>query len=342
MQGNFHHTGRSRLAVVLLASGLTAACSTYHPLDRGSNVPWANAASPRQVVQAAAVSDTAGAAWAQAAGTVAGGYRVRPGDRLSTLAGRFGVTVRALADANQLEAPYVIYVGQALRIPGATAVAAAREPAVAILGARYVVRHGDTLSSIARRADVSLVQLAAANGIAAPYEVYAGQRLRIPAAGEVAAAPAPAKATLAVHTSGKAPPLSGDGFLWPVNGKVIGGFGPTASGQRRDGIDIAAREGAPVLAAEAGVVAYAGDGIRTLGRLILIRHADGYITTYAHNAALLVAAGDAVARGQVIARVGSSGDVTRSQLHFEIRKGRQPIDPETVLVHEPTAVASTQ
>ena len=107
---------------------------------------------------------------------------------------------------------------------------------------------------------------------------------------------------------------------------MIGGFGPIGPGQRRDGIDIAAREGAPVLAAEDGIVAYAGDGIRTLGRLILIRHDEGYITTYAHNAALLVEAGDAVARGQVIARVGSTGDVTRSQLHFEIRKGRKPID----------------
>jgi murein DD-endopeptidase MepM/ murein hydrolase activator NlpD len=141
---------------------------------------------------------------------------------------------------------------------------------------------------------------------------------------------------------GKAPPLSGQGFLWPVNGKVIGGFGPIGAGQRRDGIDIAAREGAPVLAAEDGIVAFAGEGIRTLGRLILIRHDEGYITTYAHNAALLVEAGTTVGRGQVIARVGSSGDAPRPLLHFEIRKGRQPLDPETVLVHAPTAVASTQ
>jgi murein DD-endopeptidase MepM/ murein hydrolase activator NlpD len=96
-----------------------------------------------------------------------------------------------------------------------------------------------------------------------------------------------------------------------------------------------------VVAAEDGIVAYVGEGIRSLGRLILIRHAEGYITTYAHNAALLVDAGAAVERGQVIARVGASGDAPRPMLHFEIRRGRQPIDPETVLVQEPTAVAST-
>ena len=122
---------------------------------------------------------------------------------------------------------------------------------------------------------------------------------------------------------------------------MIGDFGRTRQGQRRDGIDIAAREGAPVLAAEDGVVAYAGDGVHGYGRLILVRHGDGYITTYAHNAALLVEAGELVERGQVIARVGSTGDVTRSLLHFELRKGRKPIDPEAVLVHEGTTVAST-
>jgi murein DD-endopeptidase MepM/ murein hydrolase activator NlpD len=213
---------------------------------------------------------------------------------------------------------------------------------VVVIGDRYVVQRGDTLSSIANRIDVPLVRLAAANALASPYPVYAGQKLRIPGADEVVIKPAPPKKALALAVPGKAPPLSGRGFLWPVNGKVIGGFGPTGAGQRRDGIDIAAREGAPVLAAEDGVVAFAGDGIRTLGRLILIRHAEGYITTYAHNAALLVEAGAVVERGQVIARVGATGDAPRPLLHFEIRKGRQPLDPEAILVREPTTVASTQ
>ena len=122
--------------------------------------------------------------------------------------------------------------------------------------------------------------------------------------------------------------------------KVVGQFGESGKGQRRDGIDIAARKGTPVVAAENGVVAYAGEGVGSYGRLILLRHGDGYVTTYAHNASLMVAVGDLVRRGQVIARVGDTGDATGSQLHFELRKGRTPIDPEKHLVHDSTEVAS--
>ena len=94
--------------------------------------------------------------------------------------------------------------------------------------------------------------------------------------------------------TGDPPPLAGDDFLWPVNGKVIGAFGKIDQWRRRDGIDIAARRGAPVLAAQDGIVAYAGEGIRGYGKMILLRHDQGYITTYAHNAAILVEVGDRV------------------------------------------------
>ena len=138
------------------------------------------------------------------------------------------------------------------------------------------------------------------------------------------------------------PPLKNADFLWPVSGKVIGSFGPIYQWRRRDGIDIAARWGAPVLAAQEGIVAYAGDVIREYGQMILLLHDQGYITTYAHNAALLVGVGDVVRRGQVIARVGDSGDTNRIMLYFELRKGRTPIDPQARLVHDGTAVAITE
>jgi murein DD-endopeptidase MepM/ murein hydrolase activator NlpD len=138
------------------------------------------------------------------------------------------------------------------------------------------------------------------------------------------------------------PPLKNADFLWPVSGKVIGSFGPIDQWRRRNGIDIAARWGAPVLAAQDGIVAYAGDVIREYGQMILLLHDQGYITTYAHNAALLVGVGDVVRRGQVIARVGDSGNTNRSMLYFELRKGRTPIDPQTRLVHDGTAMAITE
>jgi murein DD-endopeptidase MepM/ murein hydrolase activator NlpD len=339
MQRILHHIDLRRLATILAACSLITACSTYQPLGRGSDVPWAKAArhqgaapAPERAYQQPAHS--------KVVEVMPGGYRVQPGDRLSTLAKRYGVSVRALAQENRLEAPYVIYSGQILRIPDHGAVE--REPTVVTIGDRYVVRRGETLSGIARRIDVSMVELAAVNQIDSPYDLYVGQNLRLPGPDGVGIEPAVAKPALGPISRDAPPPLSGQGFLWPVNGKVVGGFGPIGQGQRRDGIDIAARQGAPVLAAEDGIVAYAGEGIRGYGRLVLLRHAEGYITTYGHNAALLVEVGEMVQRGQVIARVGATGDATRSQLHFELRKGRTPIDPETVLVREPTAIASTE
>jgi murein DD-endopeptidase MepM/ murein hydrolase activator NlpD len=120
-------------------------------------------------------------------------------------------------------------------------------------------------------------------------------------------------------------------FLWPVTGKVVSEFGPLADGLHNDGINIAAPMGTPVRAAENGVVVYAGNELRGFGNMLLIRHADGFVTAYAHNESLLVARGDTVERGQIIARVGSSGNVDSPQLHFEIRVGTDAVDPRDYL-----------
>jgi len=120
-------------------------------------------------------------------------------------------------------------------------------------------------------------------------------------------------------------------FLWPVTGKVVSEFGPLADGLHNDGINIAAPRGTPVRAAENGVVVYAGNELRGFGNMLLIRHADGFVTAYAHNESLLVARGDTVERGQIIARVGSSGNVDSPQLHFEIRVGTDAVDPREYL-----------
>jgi murein DD-endopeptidase MepM/ murein hydrolase activator NlpD len=116
-----------------------------------------------------------------------------------------------------------------------------------------------------------------------------------------------------------------------VKGRVIATFGPQARGIHNDGMNIAAPRGTPIRAAENGEVAYDGDGIKALGNLLLIRHADGYMTAYAHAETLLVKKGDVVRRGQVIARVGDSGGVSEPQLHFEIRQGAQAIDPQPLM-----------
>src|SRR5690606_2702127 len=99
-----------------------------------------------------------------------------------------------------------------------------------------------------------------------------------------------------------------------------------------EGINIAVASGTPVRASADGTVRYAGNELRGYGNLVLIEHANGYITAYAHNQALTVARGDKVKRGQVVARAGQTGNVTSPQLHFEIRKGKESVDPRKYLV----------
>jgi murein DD-endopeptidase MepM/ murein hydrolase activator NlpD len=143
-----------------------------------------------------------------------------------------------------------------------------------------------------------------------------------------APAPAPAASKSApIQQAAIASAPSSAGFVWPAQGKVISKFGTTSDGLRNDGINISAPAGAPVMAAADGTVAYAGNQLRGFGNLVLIRHANGLITAYAHNQSLLVQKGDKVKRGAVIARVGQTGNVAKPQLHFEIRKGEEPVDP---------------
>jgi len=135
------------------------------------------------------------------------------------------------------------------------------------------------------------------------------------------------------------PPHTGRGFAWPVRGPVLAGYGPGANGTQNDGINIAARAGTPVLAANDGVVAYAGNELRGFGNLILLKHADGWTTAYAHCETITVKRGDRVKRGQTIARVGATGAVAEPQLHFELRRGTRALDPQSYLPPVSTAAA---
>ena len=112
---------------------------------------------------------------------------------------------------------------------------------------------------------------------------------------------------------------------------MLSSFGAKAKGLYNDGINISASRGTPVLAAENGVVAYAGNELRGFGNLLLIKHSGGWVTAYAHNETLLVRRGQKVKKGQVIAKVGSTGAVSSPQLHFELRKGKRAINPEKYL-----------
>lgn len=111
-------------------------------------------------------------------------------------------------------------------------------------------------------------------------------------------------------------------FVWPLRGKIIGGYNDSSKT-----ISISGREGEPVRATAGGVIAHADNNIASYGNMILIRHEDGYVSSYAHLSAMVVDAGDEVIEGELIGFVGSTGNVQESQLAFGLRQNNQPIDP---------------
>lgn len=117
-------------------------------------------------------------------------------------------------------------------------------------------------------------------------------------------------------------------FIWPVTGRVISSFGEMTGGYANDGINIEVAEGTPVKASDHGVVIYSGNELAGFGNLLLVKHSNGFVTAYAHNARLLVKRGAKVRQGQVIAHAGRTGDVKKPQVHFEIRRGDKPVDPK--------------
>jgi len=266
-----------------------------------------------------------------------GQITVQNGDTLYAISRRTGVPVRDLIDANNLDPPFALTTGQQLTVPQQR---------------RHIVKAGETLFSIANQYGVDMSTLASANALQPPYTVRVGDSLLLPAAPEQVAVqgglsapptgppPPPEKpqapgaiATAPSKPEGPlpAPPPRGGNFLWPVKGKVIERYGAGPSGTHNDGINIAAPKDAPVRAADAGVVAYAGNELKGYGNLLLIKHSGGWMTAYAHNDVLLVKRGETVKRGQEIAKVGSTGVNGPPQLHFEIRRGTKALDPDQYL-----------
>lgn len=246
-------------------------------------------------------------------------HTVRRGDTVSGLARRYGVSMRELVRVNGIAAPYTIRVGQALSIPASAAAPAPRAPAPP--PAPRVNVPSSTAEAAPPAVDPPAPRRAPEP---APEPAYGPTDVIYPAA-------KPTPPPRLVGPIPTPPPRSTGGFLWPVQGRIVSGYGPKQAGLHNDGINIAAPRGSPIRAAESGVVAYAGDGLQGFGNTILIKHSDGYVTAYAHADTLLVARGDVIQRGQAIAQVGSSGTVDRPQVHFQIRRGRDAIDPRTLL-----------
>ena len=237
-------------------------------------------------------------------------------------------------------------------------------------GRVHTVKSGETGIAIAIAYGVPWDKVVAANRLKPPYVLEVGDRLLLPSARQVAALSPeerarafsvdiddiitggePAATLPTTHKGPAAPtpraqktpssaprptPMPGvisdaPPFRWPVEGRTLSSFGAKPGGRFNDGVNLKASAGAPVRAAGDGVVAYAGDAIPGFGNLVLIKHPGGWVTAYGHAEALLVARGARVQAGDVIARAGSTGAVNEPQVHFEIRRGRAPVDPARVI-----------
>lgn len=305
----------------------------------GSNTQSSGALEPVAANSNTAVSTSANAI------NASDRYQVVKGDTLYSIAFRYGLDYRDLAKKNGIEPPYNIAVGQILALN----LSSAKAP-------EYIVKKGDTLYSIAKANGQSVDFLAGVNDLTAPYTLEVGQKLSlarhngnsatvakvettVPVAGEkevktlvsskdsVAKTQKEAKVSTVASTpvvSGKSRTVSGVSWTWPAQGKVVKQFSLAEHGNK--GIDIAGTRGQQILAASDGQVVYAGNALRGYGNLIIINHANEFLSAYAHNDVLLVKEGQRVKRGQQIAKMGST-DASSVGLHFEIRYRGQSVNP---------------
>lgn len=256
---------------------------------------------------------------------------VKKGDTLYSIAKRYDMSISELIELNGIDSPNQLYVGQVLKTTS---------------NKYYTVKRGDTLASIARKYGTTYQSLAQKNNIKPPYVLNVGQKIVV--SGSVvastktqstpktttASAPSASKTTTKTVASTSTATVStkrAAKFVWPVSGKVISSFGTVGKGLKNDGINISAPAGTSVKAGDKGTVAYAGNGLKGFGNLILIKHSDGYITAYAHTDKILVKKGQTVARGEKIATVGQTGGVSVPQLHFEVRAGKKAVNPRNYL-----------
>lgn len=243
-----------------------------------------------------------------------GQHIVQKGDTLFAIAFQNGLDYRDLAFWNSLPSPDVIRVGQALRLTPPDDAGRAR-------GVETIPLRDNSLSTLKPLAESSLLTEPIAQRLPyseANWAAVSGEKpasaAAVPKAAETSSAQ-PAAATVA-DSDGP------DNWRWPVDGALLGAYGQGGG----KGIDIAGERLSPVLAAAPGKVVYSGSGLRGYGKMLIVKHADEFLTAYAHNQTLLAKEGDWVGRGQKIAEMGDS-DSDRVKLHFEVRQYGKPLDP---------------
>ncbi|VAX07743.1 Murein hydrolase activator NlpD [hydrothermal vent metagenome] len=218
-----------------------------------------------------------------------------------------------------------------------------------------IVRKGDTLYAIAWKVGLDFQKLAEWNKIRSPYTIYTGQRLRLtspPVSRKVfkqhrhqepaktqpnaqkhktAASKSSTASKNAAKPTNQQSNLGATRVLrwaWPTDGRIVQGY--SGRDPTRKGVKISGRPGQPVRAAEAGKVVYSGSGLIGYGNLVIIKHSRDYLSAYGYNKKLLIAEGDDVSKGGLIAEMGLALD-GKPVLHFEIRRKGKPVNPKALL-----------
>ncbi|HEV7386144.1 MAG TPA: LysM peptidoglycan-binding domain-containing protein [Phenylobacterium sp.] len=249
-------------------------------------------------------------------------YIAQAGDTLALIAQRFGVSVERLRIENDMPPRRAtvrpgqrVYLPDGYRDRGAVRESDISEPP------RINPRPFEPSSQLPSRPQ----PYQPSGATPRPYTPPSGVPMPPPTA-TPNAAPTPTDAQISQLGKGR--------FLWPLQGNILSDFGPKPAGQRNDGINIQAEAGATVRAAADGDVVYAGDQVPGFGNLVLIKHADGWVTAYGHLSRIDVKAQQKVTQGQQVGQAGASGGVPEPQLHFEVRYGvdrARPVDPKLVL-----------
>lgn len=255
-------------------------------------------------------------------------YIVKAGDTLFSIGLAFGYDYKEIASANQINAPYVIRVGQTLQLASLKAAEASANPADADVTTYALSDAQDT--SIASAP--SVVAISEPKALREPYSDSALNTALPPAKAQVAispetptAAPSPSVGSDSAKQSEK----KASAWAWPTKGKVLSLFNQAGN----KGIDIAGTRGQPIYAANSGKVIYSGSDLRGYGKLVIIKHNTSYLSVYAHNSAIMVKEGQQVTMGQKIAEMGDTDSPT-VKLHFEIRKQGQSVDPVPYLPNQ--------
>ena len=264
-------------------------------------------------------------------------YSVQTGDTLGEIAKRFNVSVKALAAENNLRATAALKKGQKIALPdGFRDRGPIRTTTTSVAASRPATPPANTYARVDSSAAAAPtpsgpVPYTPSSGATRPSAPVAAQPITPPPSSRtiIETAAAPTEAEIIASGKGK--------FAWPLRGEILSSFGIKGTGQRNDGLNIRAPQGTPVLSSADGEIAYAGNQVPTFGNLVLVKHADGWVTAYAHLSSTSVKMRQQVKQGEQLGTVGATGGVNEPQLHFEMRYAptakdkAKPVDPALVL-----------